>query len=55
MVASPTRAVTRDEIEAFHSDGAVLLRDMLAPEWVSLVADGLEECLPNTATIPARL
>lgn len=44
MTAGPNRAVTPDEIEAFERDGAVLLRDVLAPEWMSLVADGLEEC-----------
>ncbi|MYA73268.1 MAG: hypothetical protein F4Y27_01120 [Acidimicrobiaceae bacterium] len=44
MAARPTRPITRDEIKAFHRDGAVLLRGVLAPEWVTLVADGLEEC-----------
>ena len=42
--ARPLRAVTVDEIEAFQRDGAVLLEGVLAPEWVDLIADGLEEC-----------
>ncbi len=43
MSARPTRPVTTEEIEAFQRDGAVLLPGVLAPEWVALVADGLEE------------
>ncbi len=42
--APPLRDVTDAESEAFHRDGAVLLEGVLAPEWVDLVADGLEEC-----------
>ena len=42
--APPLRDVTDGESEAFHRDGAVLLEGVLAPEWVDLVADGLEEC-----------
>ena len=45
MTSAPAlRDVTAAEIEAFHRDGAVLLTGVLAPEWVSLVGDGLEEC-----------
>ena len=42
--AAPIRGVTDAEIAAFHRDGAVLLTGVLAPEWVSLISDGLEEC-----------
>ena len=42
--APPLREVTDAESEAFHRDGAVLLEGVLAPEWVDLIADGLEEC-----------
>ncbi|MYE65874.1 MAG: hypothetical protein F4231_08155 [Acidimicrobiaceae bacterium] len=42
--AAPIRPVTDAEITAFHRDGAVLLTGVLAPEWVSLISDGLEEC-----------
>ena len=42
--AAPLRPVTSDEIEVFHRDGAVMLEGVLAPEWVDLMARGLEEC-----------
>ncbi len=36
------RAVTQDEIDTFHTDGAVLIRNVLAPEWTELLTEGLE-------------
>lgn len=42
MVASALRAVTEDEKAAFHRDGAVLIKQVLAPEWVELIRDGLD-------------
>jgi ectoine hydroxylase-related dioxygenase (phytanoyl-CoA dioxygenase family) len=42
--AGALRPVTGEEIAAFRRDGAVLLRSVLAPEWLDLVAEGLEEC-----------
>ena len=42
MRARPLRKVTPDEIAAFHRDGAVLLQEILAPEWVEAVEKGLE-------------
>ena len=50
MSVPPVRPITRDEIEAFHRDGAVLLPGVLAPEWVALVADGLEECFAERSS-----
>ena len=34
------RPVRREEIEAFQRDGAVLLKNILGPEWVDLVREG---------------
>jgi ectoine hydroxylase-related dioxygenase (phytanoyl-CoA dioxygenase family) len=42
MVAKPLRAVSVEEIEAFHRDGAVLIKGVLADDWVNLIREGLE-------------
>ena len=42
MAAKPLRAVTEEEIEAFHRDGAVLIKEVLADEWLTLIREGLE-------------
>lgn len=42
MVAKPLRPVTMEEIDAFHRDGAVLVKGVLAEQWLILIRDGLE-------------
>jgi ectoine hydroxylase-related dioxygenase (phytanoyl-CoA dioxygenase family) len=42
MAAKPIRAVTEEEIDAFHRDGAALIKGVLADDWVALIRDGLE-------------
>ena len=36
------RTISSDEIEAFDRDGAVLLKGVIGPEWVDMLAEGLE-------------
>ena len=50
---APLRPVSPAEVEAFHRDGAVLLRGVLAPGWVDLMAEGLDECIaaPDDHTV----
>ncbi len=45
MRARPLRTLEPDEISAFHRDGAVLARQVLPPEWVACVAEGLDEAI----------
>jgi ectoine hydroxylase-related dioxygenase (phytanoyl-CoA dioxygenase family) len=45
MTAEPLRPVTPEEIEAFHRDGAVLIKGVLAPRWVDLVGEGLDAAI----------
>jgi ectoine hydroxylase-related dioxygenase (phytanoyl-CoA dioxygenase family) len=40
MNSEPLRPITKDEIAAFHRDGAVLIKQVLSPEWVDLVGEG---------------
>lgn len=41
--SSPLRPITDDEIRAYEDDGVVLLKGILDPAWVSLVAEAIEE------------
>jgi ectoine hydroxylase-related dioxygenase (phytanoyl-CoA dioxygenase family) len=45
MRAKPLRPVTHEEIEAFHRDGAVLIRGVLGQEWVDLAREGLDSAI----------
>ena len=39
------RAVTADESAAFHRDGAVLIKQVLPPDWVAAAAAGLDAAI----------
>jgi ectoine hydroxylase-related dioxygenase (phytanoyl-CoA dioxygenase family) len=45
MKARPLRPVTPDEAQAFHRDGAVLIKQVLGPEWVDLARAGLDAAI----------
>jgi len=45
MPAAPLRDVTPDEKRAFHRDGAVLVKQVLPPEWVAVVLEGLDSAI----------
>lgn len=47
MRAPPARAITGDEIEAFHRDGALLLKAILPDEWVKVLEQGLEDAIAH--------
>ena len=36
------REITPEEIENFHRDGAVLLRNIMGSDWTEVLAEGLE-------------
>lgn len=41
-LSSPLHEIERAENTAFNRDGALLLKGMLADQWASVLADGLE-------------
>ena len=45
MRAKPLRAVTQEESEAFHRDGAIVLKGVLPEEWVDVAREGLEQAI----------
>jgi ectoine hydroxylase-related dioxygenase (phytanoyl-CoA dioxygenase family) len=45
MPAEPLRPLSSTEIEAFHRDGAVLIKGVLSSKWVDLVERGLDEAI----------
>jgi ectoine hydroxylase-related dioxygenase (phytanoyl-CoA dioxygenase family) len=49
MADAPLRKIEGEEIEAFHRDGAVLLRSVLSSEWLEVLSDGVDEAIakPN--------
>ena len=36
------REITDDEIDGYHRDGAVLLKGVIGPDWIEVLAAGLE-------------
>lgn len=55
MTASPRRPVTDHEIATFATDGAVLLRGILADEWVQLALAGLDSAIDRPDTMSTNL
>jgi ectoine hydroxylase-related dioxygenase (phytanoyl-CoA dioxygenase family) len=55
MPAQPLREITRDEISAFHRDGAILLRGILDREWVDLVREGTDEAIEHPDVMSENL
>jgi ectoine hydroxylase-related dioxygenase (phytanoyl-CoA dioxygenase family) len=49
MTDLPQRIPTTEEIETFHRDGAVLLKQVLPEKWIDLLAQGLEQARANPA------
>ena len=47
MGAEPLRAISEEEIAAFHRDGAVLVKSILPAEWVDLLREGLDYANAN--------
>lgn len=49
MNGQPLRALTDAEIDAFDTDGAVLLRGLLDDEWLALLAEAIEADIADPA------
>ncbi len=47
MRAAPLRDITRDEIERFDRDGAVLLKSILPEAWVRVLEEGLDDAIAH--------
>lgn len=45
MRAKPVRPLATEEIEAFHRDGAVLVKGVLSGEWVDVLGEGLDAAI----------
>jgi ectoine hydroxylase-related dioxygenase (phytanoyl-CoA dioxygenase family) len=55
MPAEPLRPVTASEIEAFDRDGAVLLKGILAAEWVDRARSGLDAAIATPDVLSENL
>jgi len=47
--------VTREQINSFQEDGAILLKNVFSPEWVEKVKQGIEKNLANPSQHSERL
>ena len=41
------RTITRDEVDRFHRDGVILLKNMFDAQWIDILSAGLEENLDS--------
>lgn len=55
MRARPLRKVTPEESHAFHRDGAVLIKEVLAPEWLDLLREGLDFAIAEPDVLSTSL
>jgi len=49
--AQPLRTLTDEEIRQYNDDGVVMLKQALAPNWMSMVEQGVEEALSNSSLV----
>jgi len=55
MPARPLRKITPEETLAFHRDGAVLIKQVLAPEWLELLLEGLDSAIAEPDVLSTNL
>jgi hypothetical protein len=55
MRAAPLREITPEETEAFHRDGAVVVRGVLPQEWVDLAGKGLDDAISQPDVLSENL
>ncbi|MEO9238582.1 MAG: phytanoyl-CoA dioxygenase family protein, partial [Jatrophihabitantaceae bacterium] len=48
---TPARWLTEAEIEAFHTDGAVVLRDVISAQWLAQIEEGVEYVLAHPSVL----
>jgi len=49
--AYPTRQLTAEEIERYNEDGVIMLRQVLAPNWVAMIEEGLEKAIKDQSLL----
>jgi ectoine hydroxylase-related dioxygenase (phytanoyl-CoA dioxygenase family) len=50
-----SRRVAREDIDAFHRDGAVLIKDVLPRKWVDVVREGLDAAIAEPDVLSENL
>ena len=51
----PLRAISEAEVEAFHRDGAVLVKQILGPEWVDCAEAGLDAAVARPGALAGKV
>jgi ectoine hydroxylase-related dioxygenase (phytanoyl-CoA dioxygenase family) len=49
--AYPTRQLTAEEIERYNEDGVIMLRQVLTPNWVAMIEEGLEKAIKDQSLL----
>ena len=55
MRTAPLRQISEEETAAFHRDGAILLKGVLAPEWVDLLLEGADSAIESPDVMSENL
>lgn len=49
--AQPSRMLTRDEIQRYHDDGVIMVKQAVDPNWLAMVEAGIEEARHNSSLL----
>jgi len=49
--APPTRHLTAEEIQRYHEDGVIMVKQAVAPNWLAMVEAGIEEARANQSVL----
>jgi len=55
MNSEPLRLITKEEIEAFHRDGAILLKNVISSDWVDLLREGTDAAIEQPDVMSENL
>ena len=55
MNSEPLRLITKEEIEAFHRDGAILLKNVISSDWVDLPREGTDAAIEQPDVMSENL
>lgn len=49
--AYPSRLLSEEEIQRFHEDGVIMIKQAIEPNWMALVESGIEEARGNASAV----
>ncbi|NIB40567.1 phytanoyl-CoA dioxygenase family protein [Pseudomaricurvus alkylphenolicus] len=49
LAASPLRKLTQEELDAYKKDGVIMVKGLIEPNWLEMIALGIDEALNNAS------